>query len=93
MRIVGEISHPNLKITIFKNGNRLSVKFEDGSVEQTYKFDDGQGIESVGDVKKHIDAAFLKNVEEGIATMKITRLSTLKRNAKGAAADEFPVII
>ncbi len=93
MRIVGDIQHPTLKITIFKNGNRFSVKFEDGTVEQTYKFDDGQGIESIPDVKKQIDAAFLKKVTEGIDTMKVTRLSTLKRNAKEVREDEFPEII
>lgn len=93
MRIVGDIQHPTLKITIFKNGNRFSVKFEDGTVEQTYKFDDGQGIESIPDVKKQIDATFLKKVEEGIDAMKMTRLSTLKRNAKEVREDEFPEII
>ena len=93
MRIVGDIQHPSLKITIFKNGNRFSVKFEDGTVEQTYKFDDGQGIESIPDVKQQIDVAFLKKVEEGIESMKITRLSTLKRNAKDVREDEFPEII
>jgi len=62
MRIIGEIDHPTLKITVFKNGNRFSIKFEDGGVEQTYKFDDGQNVESLGDVKRQIDFAFSKRV-------------------------------
>lgn len=93
MRIVGDISHPTLKITVFKNGSRFSVKFEDGHVEQTYKFDDGQGIESLPDVKRQIDAALLQKVEKGIEEMKIARLMTLKRNALETESDEFEEII
>ena len=93
MRIIGEIEHPELKITVFKNGNRFSVKFEDGSVEQTYKFDDGQNIEHLGDVKRQIDAVFLQKIENGITAMQIARLETLQRNSLGTEADEFEEII
>ena len=30
MRIVGDIEHPRLKITVFKNDGRFSLKFENG---------------------------------------------------------------
>jgi hypothetical protein len=50
MRIIGNIDHPELKITIFKNDNRISVKLESGLYEQTYKFRDGEGIENAEDV-------------------------------------------
>lgn len=93
MRIVGDIQHPTLKITVFKNDNRFSVKFEDGHVEQTYKFDDGQGVESLPDVKRQIDAALLQKVEKGIEEMKIARLMTLKRNSLETESDEFEEII
>lgn len=93
MRIIGDIEHDFLKITVFKMGNRFSVKFEDGGVEQTYKFDDGQNVEHLGDVKRQVDAIFLQKVEKGIAEMKITRLETLRRNSLEEKEDEFEEII
>lgn len=93
MRIIGEIEHPTLKVTVFKNGNRFSVKFEDGGVEQTYKFDDGQNIESLGDVKRQIDAVFLQKIEKGITEMQIARLQTLRRNSTEVDEEEFEDIL
>ena len=37
MRVVKEIPHPELKITVFQWNNRYLIKFEAGLLEQTYK--------------------------------------------------------
>jgi hypothetical protein len=37
MRVVGEIPHPDCKITIFSWNNRYLIKFENGLLEQTFK--------------------------------------------------------
>ena len=37
MQIVGEVPHPECKITLFKWNNRYLVKLEKGLFEQTYK--------------------------------------------------------
>ncbi len=37
MRVVREIPHPQIKITIFHWNNRYLIKLEAGSFEQTYK--------------------------------------------------------
>jgi hypothetical protein len=37
MRIVREIPHPEIKITIFHWNNRYLIKLEAGAFEQTYK--------------------------------------------------------
>jgi hypothetical protein len=37
MRLVGEIPHPDCKITLFNWNNRYLVKLEKGLLEQTYK--------------------------------------------------------
>ncbi|MCK6617699.1 MAG: hypothetical protein L6Q51_08640 [Cyclobacteriaceae bacterium] len=37
MRIVGEIPHPDCKITLYSWNNRYLVKLEKGLLEQTYK--------------------------------------------------------
>ncbi len=40
MRVVGEIPHPEIKITIFHWNNRFLLKLEWGPFEQTYKVDE-----------------------------------------------------
>lgn len=37
MRVIGEVSHPACKITIFNWNGKYLVKFEQGLIEQTYK--------------------------------------------------------
>lgn len=37
MRIVKEIPHPDLKITVFSWNDKYIIKFEKGSLEQTLK--------------------------------------------------------
>jgi hypothetical protein len=39
MRIVGEIPHPQCKITLYAWNNRYLVKLEQGYLEQTFKID------------------------------------------------------
>jgi hypothetical protein len=37
MRVIGEIPHPDCKITIFHWNNRYLIKLEQGPLEQTFK--------------------------------------------------------
>ncbi len=92
MRIVGSISHPVLKITIFRNDNRLSVKFESGLYEQTYKFRDGEGVDSVEDVYRVVDEGFISRVAALMQPMHETRIAALARQA-GGEGEEFEEII
>ncbi len=93
MRIVGHIDHPVLKITVFRNDNKLSVKFESGLYEQTYKFRDGEGIDAVDDVCRLVDDAFIASVFAGLQHMHETRISALTRQIGGMALEEFEEII
>ena len=63
MRIVGEIDHPRLKISIFKNDGKFSLKFEANLLEQIYKFRDDERLGSVDDVKRIVDAAFIEKIQ------------------------------
>ena len=63
MRIVGDIEHPRLKITIFKMDERYSIKFESGLYEQTYKIRSSETINSPEDVKALVDTDWLSDVE------------------------------
>jgi hypothetical protein len=59
MRQVGEIAHPECKITIFSWNNRYLVKFEQGYLEQTFKIDQ---FDVAGDeeLKKILDPEFIQ---------------------------------
>lgn len=37
MRVIGEIAHPEMKVTLYQWNNKFLVKFEQGFFEQTYK--------------------------------------------------------
>lgn len=79
MKIVGSIPHPFLKITIFKWNEKFSVKFEAGVLEQTYKFRDGEGVDSLKDVLNLVDDTFIQNAAGHMAIMQQTRQSALLR--------------
>jgi hypothetical protein len=68
MRQVGEIAHPECKITIFSWNNRYLVKFERGYLEQTFKIDqfDVAGDEAL---KKIVDPEFIKSTLEHFEVM------------------------
>jgi len=68
MRIVGEISHPSCKITIFSWNNRYLIKFEQGTLEQTYKIDQFELTEEK-DLFKIVNEEFVQAVMEGFETM------------------------
>ncbi len=92
MRVVGEIDHPRLKITVFKNDGKFSLKFEGSLLEQTYKFRDDERLGSVEDVKKIVDADFIQKIEDILRGMKTAQLSAMER-AFPVDAEEFDVIL
>jgi hypothetical protein len=93
MRIIGNIEHPILKITVFKMENRISVKFESGLFEQTYKFRIGEGIESFEDVQKIVDVQFQTQVLELLNSMNELKNKAIARNIIQEEEEEFDQII
>ena len=79
MRIVGEIDHPRLKISIFKNEGKFSIKFEAGLLEQTYKFRDDERLGNVDDVKRIVDADFIAQIENILRGMKQAQTRAMER--------------
>jgi hypothetical protein len=59
MRVVSEIAHPELKITIFHWNNRYLIKFEAGLFEQTYKIHE-YDVDSEEEVKKLVTDEFIR---------------------------------
>ncbi len=59
MRVVGEILHPECKITIFNWNNRYLVKLEQGSFEQTFKIQEFD-LASEQDIKSVVSEDFIQ---------------------------------
>jgi hypothetical protein len=58
MRVVREIPHPDIKITIFHWNNRYLIKLEAGAFEQTYKISEFD-ITTEEDVIAFLDDDFM----------------------------------
>jgi hypothetical protein len=61
MRIVGNIPHPKMTITVFMMNEKFIVKFEAGPMEQVYKFSQGK-IAGMEHVQKIVDEQFQNEV-------------------------------
>jgi len=93
MRIVGDIPHPTLKITIFLHDSKYSVKFESGLYEMTYKFRSGDELDSVEDIKAIVDAQFIQEVAESLPKMHQQKLGGISRWLQEKEALDFDEII
>jgi hypothetical protein len=58
MRIVGEIPHPDCRITLLSWNNRYLIKLEQGFLEQTFKINQFDLIQE-SDLNKLLDEKFL----------------------------------
>jgi hypothetical protein len=68
MRVVGEIPHPECKITIFNWNNKYLIKLELGPFEQTFKIQE-YDVASEEDLKKIIDDDFIQQAMARFADM------------------------
>ncbi|MBK8955776.1 MAG: hypothetical protein IPM34_09480 [Saprospiraceae bacterium] len=62
MRILGQIPHPQILISVFKSNNKFILKFEVGPFEQVYKFLESPELTSFEDVAALVSEDFLKDV-------------------------------
>jgi hypothetical protein len=93
MRIAGYIPHPVLKITIFQMENRFAVKFEDATLEQTYKFRLGNGIDSIADIHQLISQDYIQEVQKLLSSMRSLQNEQIKALQNTNEEDEFDDII
>ncbi|HEY5751299.1 MAG TPA: hypothetical protein VIU12_34795 [Chryseolinea sp.] len=68
MRVVGEIPHPECKITIFAWNNRYLIKLEQGLLEQTFKVNE-YDVTSEAELYRIVDKAFLDEAIQRFADM------------------------
>lgn len=69
MRIVAEIPHPQLKITVFSWNGKYLIKLEIDRYEQTYKIDEGD-VDSLQQVKDMITDEFIENCMQRFLKMR-----------------------
>jgi len=93
MRIVGNIPHPTLKITLFLHDSKYSAKFESGLYELTYKFRSGDEIDSVEAIKAIVDAQFIAEVMATLPRMHQQKLGGIGRWLASKEDEEFDDII
>jgi len=92
MRIIGEFDADQIKVTVFKMNERISLKFEYNLLEQTYKFRDGSGISSMEDIRDYCNQNTIDQVSrifKNMAEARSTSLSLLISSSE----EEFDIII
>lgn len=92
MRIIGEFDLDQIKVTVFKMNERISLKFEYNLLEQTYKFRDGSGINSMEDIRNYCSQNTMTQVKEIFKNMAESRSSALS-SLINTSEDEFEIII
>ncbi len=93
MRIIGNIEHPSMKITVFKADNKVSIKFELGLYEQTFKFRESNYMTSFSDAEKLIDASFIGQVLANFSKMHKAKNEAMASFVQMEEVGEFPEII
>jgi hypothetical protein len=93
MRIVGEVPHPRLKVTLFKNDGKYSFKIEGGMMEQIFKLRDDDRFQETNDVLKLLDEDFLAEMETVFNAMDKARSETFLRHFPQPDDEVFDVII
>jgi hypothetical protein len=91
MRIIGEIAHQRMKISVFRNDNRISIKFENAQYEQIFKMK--EEITSVEEAQRFADDSFMEAVEKNFITMHQNKIQAMGRFAPIQDDDDFDEII
>lgn len=80
MRIIAELPHPDCKITLFNMNQKYIVKFEKGTLEQSYKLSEldltGGGA---NEIFQMLDEEFIATVVERFKQMRIDFGAAYKR--------------
>lgn len=80
MRIVGQIEHPVIKITVMQMNNRYVLKLEANMLEQTYKFNEDDNLRTMADIEKLVDETFLNECLKRFSDMNKSRGEAYQRN-------------
>jgi hypothetical protein len=80
MRVIAELPHPECKITLFNMNQKYIIKFEQGSLEQSYKLSEldltGGGANEIFEL---LDEDFIGTVIERFKLMRTDFSAAYKR--------------
>lgn len=80
MRVIAELPHPDCKITLFNMNQKYIVKFEQGTLEQSYKLSelDLSGC-GANEIFQLLDEAFIATVVARFSSMRSDFSEAYKR--------------
>lgn len=78
MRIIANIPHPKIGITVFSMNDKYIVKFEAGPMEQSFKFLHTE-VNGVDGIIQLVDDVFIEKVRERFNEMFLNYSEGLKR--------------
>jgi hypothetical protein len=79
MRVIAELPHPECKITLFNMNSKYIIKFEQGTLEQTYKIAEMDILGGVNGVFEMLDEAFIQSIINRFASMRSDFLLAYKK--------------
>lgn len=92
MRIIGEFDKNDIKITVFKMNDRISIKFEKNLLEIIHKFRDGAGIVSVESAQAYCNEDLISQVQKAFSIVGEARNKSLTSMSE-SEGEKFPHII
>lgn len=82
MRIVGNIPHPLMKITVFVMNMKYSVKLEMGAMEQTFKIRESELVQTSEDISLLLDDTFIEECLNHFTAMNQSMSEAFQRRQK-----------
>lgn len=79
MRVLAELPHPDFKITILGMNQKFIVKFEQGTLEQSYKLAEADVVGGVNGIFELLDEDFMKQVLELFVQMRKAIITTYNK--------------
>jgi len=79
MRVLAELPHPDCKISIFGMNQKFIIKFEQGTLEQSYKIAEVDVVGGVNGVFEMLDAEFMKKVLDLFVQMRSAIIETYNK--------------
>ena len=79
MRVLAELPHQDFKITIFGMNQKFIIKFEQGTLEQSYKLAEVDVIGGLNGIFELIDEDFIKEVNLIFSQMRSSIITTYNK--------------
>lgn len=93
MRVLGNIEHPELKITVFKMENRITVKFENRGYELSFKLGTDDNLTDLDRIKKWIDPDLIAGIQTSFGQLHRLKLAANARAFPEQETSEFEDIL